>query len=552
MAGTPVDLFLNGNEGIGPPPDLLRSVLASGVETVRRYPDGVPLERQLAGMLGVSPSRVVVTAGADDALARILRAVLAPGREMVLPVPTFEMLDRYARLAGGEVVEVLWGAGPLPVDDILSATTERTSLIVVVSPNSPMGQAATPEDLTRLSEARPDALLLVDLAYVDFAEVDLTSHALSLSNAVITRTLSKAWGLAGLRVGYAAGPEAVIDWLRAAGQPYSVSSLSLAVAAERLATGTADVTRFIAAVQEERGALVRRLLDLGVDAFPSQGNFVFARFEDPIWVRDAMAGLGIAVRAFPGKRLIEDGMRITLPGNAADFERLVHGFESVLAPGALLFDIDDTLADVTDSYRKATVATAGSFGVTVTFEDITRAKAEGDANNDWELTWRMVTAAGKKVSLEAVTERFESFYQGTPDTPGYKTTETLLCDRALLERLAARIPLGVVTGRPVRDAREFLENQNIADLFGGLATMEDGPAKPDPAPVRAALTRLGVTCAWMVGDTPDDMRAARSAQVVPIGVAAPADDPGTAEAALIRSGAGRVIGHLNELEELLP
>ncbi len=552
MAGTPVDLYLNGNEGIGPPEALLATAVEMGVEAVRRYPDGVSLEKQIAKWLGIAPDQVVVTAGADDALARITRASLAPGREMVLPVPTFEMLDRYGKLAGGDVVEVPWPEGPLPVEQMLNATTERTSLIVVVTPNSPGGQVATRGDLTRLSEARPDALLLVDLAYIDFADEDLTSFALTLQNAVITRTFSKAWGLAGLRVGFAAGGKEIIEWLRVAGQPYSVSSLSLAIASKRLETGREDVARFVSEVRKERVEIITLLRSLGAEAPDSGGNFVFARFKDALWVRDAIAGLGIALRAFPGKPFLENAMRITVPGDVNGYQRLRHGLASVLAPEAVLFDMDDTLADVTESYRQATVATAESFGAAVTFDDITAAKAEGNANNDWELTWRMITGQGIQVSLEAVTERFESFYQGTKEMPGFKLKETLLCDRELLERLAARIPLGIVTGRPMVDAREFLERTGIAHLFQALATMEDGPAKPDPAPVRAAIERLGVTRAWMVGDTPDDIRSARAAGVIPLGIVAPADDPDIAKEALIRSGAGRVLINLNELEERLP
>lgn len=552
LASTPVDLYLNGNEGIAPPSPVLEAALRAGVEAVRRYPDNSEIERLLATQLGISTDRLVVTAGADDALARILRASLSPGREMILPVPTFEMIDRYAKLTGGTVIEVPWSFGNLPVEAVLDAVTERTSLIVVVTPNSPMGQTATREDLKRLSDAAPGALLLVDLAYIDFADEDLTAFALSLPNAVITRTLSKAWGLAGLRVGYAASTPEIINWLRAAGQPYSVSSLSLAVATERLKSAGSEVDVYIAEVKKERALLTERLTVLGVETRPSQGNFVYGRFKDAVWVRDLMSGLGIAVRAFPGKPGIENGIRITVPGNSGDFERLMHGFDAVLAPEAMIFDIDDTLADVTESYRQATVAAAAAFGVTVTFEDITAAKAAGNANNDWELTLKLILTAGKTATLEAVTKCFEDYYQGTVDCPGFKTKETMLCDKSLLEDLSRRMPLGIVTGRPRRDALEFLQRNEIAHLFKAVVTMDDGPLKPSPLPMRLALQKLGVRTAWMVGDTPDDVRSARSASVVPLGVVAPADDPATARRALIAAGAGRVLVSLNELKERLP
>jgi histidinol-phosphate aminotransferase len=552
LASTPVDLYLNGNEGIAPPSEVLNAALKAGADAVRRYPDNEAMESLLASRLGIPTERLVVTAGADDALARIMRASLAPGREMILPVPTFEMLDRYAKLAGGDVVEVPWSFGPLPVGVMLNAVTERTSLIVVVTPNSPMGQAATERDLQRLSDAAPGAMLLVDLAYVDFADNDLTSFALTLPNVVITRTLSKAWGLAGLRVGYAASTPEIIGWLRAAGQPYSVSSLSLAVALERLKTAGKEVDDYINAVKTERGILVEKLAALGVETAQSQGNFVFARFDDAVWVRDLMAGLGIAVRAFPSKKGIENGMRITVPGNDTDFSRLVRGFETVLAPKAMIFDIDDTLTDVTQSYRRATVAAAAEFGASVTFDDITEAKAAGNANNDWELTLKLILERGKSATIEQVTECFEDFYQGTAGRPGFKTKETLLCDKSMLEGMAKRKPLGIVTGRPRKDAAEFLERNKIEHLFKAVVTMDDGPLKPSPVPMKLALERLGVDTAWMVGDTPDDMRSARGAGVVPLGVIAPADDPKTARAALISAGAGRVLSSLNELKERLP
>jgi HAD superfamily hydrolase (TIGR01548 family) len=314
-----------------------------------------------------------------------------------------------------------------------------------------------------------------------------------------------------------------------------------------------DVARFVGRVREERAMLFDRLTQLGARPVASQTNFVFARFDNAPWVREALAGLGIAVRGFPAETTaLADGLRITLPGDPAAFERLAAGLSAALDPQAILFDMDDTLADVTESYRGATVATAASFGVAITFEDITAAKAEGDANNDWELTWRMIRERGVDARLDDVTARFEDLYQGTGGEPGLRARETLLVDRAVLERLAERVTLGIVTGRPRRDAEAFLAEQGIAHLFGAVVTMDDGPLKPDPAPVRLALDRLGLERAWMVGDTPDDVRAAKRAGVIPLGVVAPADDVATARRALFAAGAARVIDNPAEIEELLP
>jgi HAD superfamily hydrolase (TIGR01548 family) len=222
-----------------------------------------------------------------------------------------------------------------------------------------------------------------------------------------------------------------------------------------------------------------------------------------------------------------------------------------MSRSAILLDMDDTMADVTESYRRATIAAAAAFGVAVTYDHITEAKAAGDANNDWELTQRLIARARPAPPLEEVTRVFEELYQGVGGEPGYKARETLLVQPAMLERWARIRMLGVVTGRPRSDATWFLEHHRIRHLFGAVVTMDDGPLKPDPAPVRMALERLGAADGWMVGDTPDDMRAAVAAGIKGIGVIAPADDPEIARRALLEAGAWKVVSRLPDIDEMI-
>jgi histidinol-phosphate aminotransferase len=326
----PIDLRLDGNEGRPPPAGLLEEVLAAGPEIARTYPSTRPLEAEIAASVDVDPERVIVTAGGDDAIERAVRAMMAPGRELILPVPTFEMIERYASLTGCTIRTVPWAEGAYPVDAVLSQITDATSLVVAVTPNSPSGLTATRQDLERLSRGAPSCLIMVDLAYIEFADEDLTSFALTLPNALVVRSLSKAWGLAGLRVGWAAGPAEVIGWLRAAGHPYAVSGPSLRMASARLRTGRDEVARFAERVREERRLLSERLAALGASVLPSQANFVLARFEDAEAVRTGLAKRGIAVRIFPGKPDLAGRLRITLPGSDEGFERLVRGLTEIL------------------------------------------------------------------------------------------------------------------------------------------------------------------------------------------------------------------------------
>lgn len=538
----PIDLHLEGNEGSLLPPDWTEAL--SDPDVVRRYPGGNALDRHIAAGFSVPVESVLVTAGADDALDRVFRAMLAPGQEVLLPTPTFEMIERFARLAGGTVVSIPWMDGDFPVEQFRSRVSDRTGVVGVVTPNNPTGLAIPFQVLQKLSELAPHAVLLVDMAYGEFADDDISRQVLSLPNAVMIRTLSKAWGFAGLRIGYAIGPPDLIAGMRVAGPPYPLAGPSIALAIHRFEHQRSDVDAFVTRVKSERQALETQLKALGAAPWPSQANFVLARFKDPHWVWQGLGGLGIAVRPFPGRPHLGDTLRITCPGEDASFRRLQAALQAVMAPEAILFDMDGVLADVSQSYRKAIIDTAAKFDVPVTGADIAEAKARGGANNDWELTWRLITSRGGQARLEDVTRHFEELYQG-----GLWQEERFLWERQALTGLSQRLPLGIVTGRPRRDAVRFLEAHGVRDVFRTIVCMEDGPLKPDPAPVRRALDDLGVRYAWMVGDTPDDLVAARRAGVVPLGICPPQEDCSTV---LRQAGAARVLSSLEELLKLLP
>ena len=270
---------------------------------------------------------MLVTAGADDALDRAIRAVSAPGRQAILTRPSFSMLPRYARLAGAGVLELDWWSGPWPVDEALRHASDDTAVVTVVSPNNPTGGVISADDLERLADALPHALVLLDHAYVEFADHDLTELALSRPNVLVFRTLSKAWGGAGLRLGYAVGDARVISWMRSVGQPYSVSAPSLAALVALLERSPEPPAARITAVRSERSALTRLVTDLGCEALPSEGNFVLVRPPDAARLHRSLAALGIGVRRF-GSEPLTAWLRITVPGVDDAFGRLTDGLRT--------------------------------------------------------------------------------------------------------------------------------------------------------------------------------------------------------------------------------
>jgi histidinol-phosphate aminotransferase len=546
------ELRLDANEC--PIDERFAARIAASSTLLGRYPDARSLESQLADLIGVRADELLVTAGSDDALARIVDR-RCRGRRVVVLDPTFTLIPRLLETAGADLVRVPWWSGPLPVD-ALGAAGRDADVVFVVSPNNPTGSAASPEELVELRRLLPRPLLVLDAAYEEFAARPLAGVARSLERTLVLRTFSKARGLAGIRVGWVSGPRDVIEELRSAAPPYAVAGPSLATATAALAEDDA-LARRIDRVRSERSAIGAELRALGMDVLPSDANFVLVRCASPAearLLRASLASLGVVVRGFTEPSLGRC-LRITMPASDVGLDRLRRSLRAALAPDALLFDMDGVLADVSRSYRRCIEETVREFGVRVGPADIARAKRAGDANDDWALSWRLIRDGGGTATLDDVTRRFEARYQGSDDSLGLRATESPLIDEATLGRLAARGPLGIVTGRPRIDAERFLRDFGLARFFSIVVCREDAPLKPSPDPIRAACERLGVATAWFVGDTVDDVRAARATgpllAVVPLGVLPPGDDGSSTRPALEAAGAAFVASNATDLARFL-
>lgn len=339
----PIQWWLDANTGPILPElaDLFRDV---SLQSVGRYPDASALEQRLADEFQLckssAPRDVVVTAGADDAIDRLCRAYLEPGRAAVLTKPTFPMIRRGVLLYGAQLGEIDWLDGPFPTQRVIQAAiSSRASVVFVVSPNNPTGGVISPADLELIAASLSNSLIVLDLAYTEFADVDLMSLGVKHDNMVVTRTFSKAWCAAGLRVGCAVGASSVIERLRAVGQPFSVSGVSIEVMQRWLDAGRQIARHYVAQARIERTRLVETLCKAGAVADPSQGNFVFARFTDAKAVCSALALRGVAVRSFKSEpihdsagvsRDFQDYLRITCPGSPIGSSHLFQALSEIL------------------------------------------------------------------------------------------------------------------------------------------------------------------------------------------------------------------------------
>lgn len=330
----PIDLHLDANEGSVAWDDLEECIREAS--NLRRYPSAAQLEAALAARLNVKPSQVIVTAGGDDVLDRACRMTLSPARSLLLAEPSFEMFRRYAELARARVDSVPWPRGPFPREQVMGAIAPTTGVVPIVSPNNPTGAVATRDDVDAVcsaaSSAGRSALVILDAAYAEFADEDLTPVALRHRNTIVVRTFSKAWGLAGLRVGYAIGPEDLISCLRVAGGPYPVSGLSLAVALRILQIGQNAMLDQVRRVKTNRDTLARALTRWGAETQPSQANFLLLRTRRAAEIHAALAARGIAIRRWTNRPGLDDALRITIPAGAGDCERLSRELECVISP----------------------------------------------------------------------------------------------------------------------------------------------------------------------------------------------------------------------------
>ncbi|HXR10916.1 MAG TPA: histidinol-phosphate transaminase [Gaiellaceae bacterium] len=277
-AGEPPLIRLGSNENSEPPSPRVREALERSYDDANRSPSTrPPLRLELAARFGVSPERILLGAGSTELIDATMRTFVRAGDEVILPRPSWPVFRRRLAALQANTVEVPLAAGPhaydYDLDALLGAVTDRTKLIVLCSPNNPTGNSLALDAVRRCAQAGP--ALLLDAAYADFdPDVDLSPLVHEYRNVVLTRTFSKAYCLAGLRVGYVVGDANVLDYVDRFLVPgSSVSSASLHAGLAALEDEEYR-RRQVARILAERERLLGRLRDLGVTAYESRGNFV--------------------------------------------------------------------------------------------------------------------------------------------------------------------------------------------------------------------------------------------------------------------------------------
>ena len=337
-----VKLASNENP-LGPSPKAIEAARGC-LDTVHRYPDGSgrPLVRKIAAKLNLDPDNIVLGNGSDEIIGMLSRVLLRPGDEVLLPHPTFSMYDIMVRSAGAKPV-------PVPLDDALridltgvhAGLTPRTRMIFLCNPNNPTGAVITKDEFEAfLRDLPPGIAVVIDEAYIEFVTdrqcVRGIDYLQEEPAVVLLRTFSKAYGLAGLRIGYGIMPAALSGYLHRVRQPFN-AALPAQIAAAAALDDDGFLRRTIRTVHSGLAYLHRSLDQLGIRYYPTQANFFLIdvqRNADEIF--EQLLKKGVIVRSMRSYGYAEL-IRVNA-GLPQENERFIKALADVLGTGSITAD----------------------------------------------------------------------------------------------------------------------------------------------------------------------------------------------------------------------
>lgn len=323
---------LNTNENPYPPSPAVMRVLAEiKAEQLRRYPDplGTAFREAAAEVNTVRPENIMCCNGGDDLLSIAFRAFCDENRPVAYPVPTYTLYPVLANVQNCKAIEI-------PFDDEFNLPAKLAStgaaLTIVCNPNAPTGSFVSIEELASLADElnRQRRVLLIDEAYVDFAQRNCTSLVKDFDNVIILRSLSKGYSLAGIRFGYAIAQAELIAGLIKVKDSYNVDAVAIAVATAAIK----DERYFkenVEKVRVERSRVTQELRAMGFEVAESQSNFVLAACKNcaaaEVYERLVQQNIYVRYFAYPG---LEDRLRISI-GTPEQNDKLLEALEEILA-----------------------------------------------------------------------------------------------------------------------------------------------------------------------------------------------------------------------------
>ncbi len=262
------------------------------------YPEYVEAKHSLAGYFKVDEREMLLTNGTDEAIQVLINTFIDDGDDVVILRPSYAMYKFYAQVAGAHIREIDYRANTLefPLEELLETIEPITRAILISNPNNPTGTSVTIEGIERILRRASNAAVLIDEAYYEFCGITALRHIADYPNLFVSRTFSKVYGMAGMRLGCLFSQAANIEYLHKCQSPYSVNTLA-AMAAQVAVQDSGFITRYVTEVLAARELVFVGLEKLGIPYYDSDGNFVLMRIGTrAVEVRDKLRDAGVLVR----------------------------------------------------------------------------------------------------------------------------------------------------------------------------------------------------------------------------------------------------------------
>jgi histidinol-phosphate aminotransferase len=262
------------------------------------YPDYASLRPALAGFFRVEPGQLLTTNGTDEAIQVLINTYIDDGDDVLLLHPSYAMYRFYAEVAGAAIREVDYRRGTLdfPLEELLDAITPKTKAVLIANPNNPTGTGVALAGVEKILKRARKAAVLIDEAYYEFCGISALGLIPDYPNLFVSRTFSKVYGMAAMRIGCLFSQSGNVEFLHKAQSPYSVNALA-ALAAQEAVRDTAYVQNYVAEALAARELLCVGLEKLGIEYIPSQANFVLMRIgKRAIEIRDRLRDKRVLVR----------------------------------------------------------------------------------------------------------------------------------------------------------------------------------------------------------------------------------------------------------------
>lgn len=550
-------LKLNYNEPTFPPSpkvvETLKKLVTNG--KLNWYPEGKnpQLIESIAKYSKVKPEQVIVSNGSDEILLIIAMTYLSKGDEVIIPVPNYEMFSVDATIMGAKIVEVSCD-DELKFDykNIIKKINSKTKAIYLSNPNTPIGGIFTPEQILKIAKAAPKAVIIIDEAYFEYSDITVANLVQDIKNLVVVRTFSKAFSIAGFRLGYCISYKKNIEQIAKVKEllPESVNKFAQ-VAGIKSLQDLDYVKKKIASVKLGREFLINQIKRIGLKVYDSFSNFILIDFgstKTALKVKDELEKVGIFVRDRTYKSKLQGCLRFAVP-TFSEAKILLNRLKQVLSNlfdyDTLLFDMDGILVDVSKSYRVAIKQTAEFFlnNKEISFEQIQEYKERGGLNNDWDCTQAILKDNGINKTRKEIQQKFDYIYVG-----GVIDKETLIVDKELLKNLSKKYNLAIITGRPRRDADYTIKKFGLDQYFKTVLTLDEFGDKS--LGINFCINKFGSKKTVYIGDTVDDMKAANDSGIDSIGIIPPSSSKRIRKV-LLNEGANIVLKNIGQISEVL-